>query len=207
MEESEAKSEEYYQLMDTRRTVKYFSPDHISFTIIQNIIKAAGTAPSGAHTEPWTYVVVCDPEVKMQIRKIIELDEKQCYAQRTGQRVNKIGKNTDSIWKKDYLTTAPYLILVFKQLYSFQDDSKKKMNFYNEMSVAIAAGILLTAIHYAGLVSLTSTPLNSENEIRKILNRPKNERLVLLVPVGYPAENATVPDLSRKHLSDIMVEI
>ncbi|XP_067007639.1 iodotyrosine deiodinase 1 isoform X2 [Anabrus simplex] len=110
-------------------------------------------------------------------------------------------------WIKEYLTTAPYLILVFKQQYSLKEDGTKRIHYYNEMSVALACGILITAIHYAGLVSLTSTPLNCGPALRTLLGRPNSEKLTLLLPVGYPAEDATVPDLKRKPLEDILVEI
>jgi len=204
---SEIRSQEFFELMNTRRTVRFFSPDPIPIEIIRNIIKTAGTSPSGAHTEPWTYVVVSDPKMKERIRDIVESEEKINYERRMGETwVNDLKKLKTS-WEKDYLTTAPYLILVFKQAYSLKEDGTKQQHYYNEISVAIAAGILLSAIHYAGLVSLTSTPMNCGPAIRMLLERPKNEKLTLLLPVGYPASTATVPDLERKPLNEIMVEI
>ncbi|XP_046676939.1 iodotyrosine deiodinase 1-like [Homalodisca vitripennis] len=206
-EESIKRSQEFYQQMDTRRTVRFFSPDPVPREVIHNIIKAAGTAPSGAHTEPWTYVVVSDKEIKEKIREIVEEEEKINYEKRMGKKWTTDLKPLKTSWVKEYLTTAPYLILVFKQMFSFTDDGARKVHYYNEKSVAIASGILITAVHLAGLVSLTSTPLNCGPALRMLLGRPMSERLTLLLPVGYPAPDATVPNLSRKSLDEILVEI
>uniref|UniRef100_A0A0A9VZ71 Iodotyrosine dehalogenase 1 n=1 Tax=Lygus hesperus TaxID=30085 RepID=A0A0A9VZ71_LYGHE len=206
-QESLAKTQEFLDLMSTRRTVRFFSADPVPPEIIRNIIKTAGTAPSGAHTEPWTYVVVGDPDMKAKIRDIVEHEERINYERRMGDQWVTDLKPLKTFWEKEYLTVAPYLILVFKQVYGFKENGMKRTHYYNEMSVAIASGILLTAIHYAGLVSLTSTPLNCGSAIRALLGRPKNEKLTLLLPVGYPAADATVPDLTRKPLEDILVEI
>lgn len=133
-------------LMNQRRTVRHFSTEPVPKEIIFNIIKTAGTAPSGAHTEPWTYVVVGDLDMKRKIREIIEQEEEINYKKRMGKvwttDLNPLRTN----WIKEYLTDAPYLILVFKQLYSFKSDGTKKLHYYNEQSVALAAGILLAAI-------------------------------------------------------------
>ncbi|XP_014249749.1 iodotyrosine deiodinase 1 [Cimex lectularius] len=206
-DESLAKSKEFYDVMEKRRTVRFFSPDPVPIDIIRNIIKAAGTAPSGAHTEPWTYVVVSDKDIKQKIRNIIEQEEEINYNRRMGDRWVSDLKPLKTNWEKEYLTTAPYLIMVFKQAYGFKENGQKKMHYYNEMSVAIASGILITAIHMAGLVSLTSTPMNCGPALRSLLGRPKNEKLTLVLPVGYPSKDATVPDLSRKQIEDIMIEI
>ncbi|KAL0274227.1 UNVERIFIED_CONTAM: hypothetical protein PYX00_006698 [Menopon gallinae] len=197
----------FYLYMNDRRTIRSFSKESFPPEIIHYIVRTAGTAPSGAHTEPWTYVVVSDPEIKLKIREIIEEEERINYTRRMGDQWTTDLKPLRTNWVKEYLTDAPYLILVFKQMYSFKDDGTKKIHYYNEMSVSIAAGFLLTAIHYAGLVSLTSTPMNCGPALRTLLGRPTNEKLVLLLPVGYPADDATVPDLERKPLEDIMVEI
>lgn len=222
LEEQINRSNEFYTLMNRRRTVRHFSTEPVPKEIIFNIIKTAGTAPSGAHTEPWTYVVVSDLDVKQKIREIIEKEEEINYKQRMGKvwttDLNPLRTN----WIKEYLTDAPYLILVFKQMYSFKSDGTKKLHYYNEQSVALAAGILLAAIQvstqvcvkkvlqtnfqYAGLVSLTSTPLNCGPALRALLQRPNSEKLTLLLPVGYPADDCLVPDLTRKPLQDIMVE-
>ncbi|CAH1391619.1 unnamed protein product [Nezara viridula] len=207
IEDSQKRSQEFYDLMNKRRTVRFFSPDPVPKEIIYNIIRTAGTAPSGAHTEPWTYVVISDPDIKAKVREIVEQEEKINYDRRMGPQWVADLKPIKTDWVKEYLTTAPYLILVFKQVYGISENGERRTHYYNEMSVAIAAGILLTAIHNAGLVSLTSTPLNCGPGLRVLLGRPKNEKLTLLLPVGYPAEDATVPDLPRKPLEEIMVEI
>ncbi|XP_022208016.1 iodotyrosine deiodinase 1 isoform X1 [Nilaparvata lugens] len=213
-EESVRRAKEFYELVKTRRTVRFFSKDPVPFEVIQNIVKSAGTAPSGAHTEPWTYVVVSDLDMKVKIRDIVEEEEKVNYLRRFGNTLSSAGekwtadlKPLRTNWIKEYLTTAPYLILVFKQVFSYKEDGSKKVHYYNDMSVSIASGILLTAIHYAGLVTLTSTPLNCGGRLRTLLERPSYEKLMLLLPVGYPANNATVPDLYRKELDEIMVQI
>ncbi|XP_047344238.1 iodotyrosine deiodinase 1 isoform X3 [Vespa velutina] len=166
-----------------------------------------GTAPSGAHTEPWSFVVVSNKTMKSRIREIVEREEEINYKKRMGKKWTSDLRPLRTNWIKEYLTTAPYLILVFKQVYGFLPNGKRKVHYYNEMSVSIACGILLTAIEYTGLVTLTSTPLNCGPAIRALLARPINEKLVLLLPVGYPAKDATVPDLQRKSLSEILTEI
>ncbi|XP_030758774.1 iodotyrosine deiodinase 1 isoform X2 [Sitophilus oryzae] len=205
-EESLNRAEEFYKLMNRRRTVRHFTRQNVPKEIIYNIIKTAGTAPSGAHTEPWTYVVVSSSNIKQKIREIIEEEEEINYKKRMGKVWTTDLKPLKTNWVKEYLTDAPYLILVFKQLYSIRPDGNKKMHYYNEQSVSLSAGILLAAIQYAGLVSLTSTPLNCGPALRTLLDRPKSEKLTLLLPVGYPAEDCLVPDLHRKSLEDIMVE-
>ncbi|XP_031848983.1 iodotyrosine deiodinase isoform X2 [Nomia melanderi] len=201
------RASEFYKIVAARRSVRFFSPDPVPNEVIRDIIKAAGTAPSGAHTEPWTFVAVSNQKVKEQIRCIIETEEEVNYKKRMG-----IKWTTDLLplrtnWIKEYLTTAPYLILVFKQTYGILPNGQRKVHYYNEISTSIACGVLLTAIQYAGLVTLTSTPLNCGPAIRNLLGRPQNEKLVVLLPVGYPAKDATVPALQRKSLTDILVEI
>ncbi|XP_076294874.1 iodotyrosine deiodinase [Lasioglossum baleicum] len=198
---------EFYKIVAARRTIRFFSSDPVPKEVIRDIIKAAGTAPSGAHTEPWTFVAVSNQKVKQQIRSIIEREEEINYKQRMGVKwtTDLLPLRTD--WVKEYLTIAPYLIFVFKQTYGVLPNGKRKVHYYNEISTSIACGILITAIQYAGLVTLTSTPLNCGPAIRNLLGRPQNEKLVVLLPVGYPAKDATVPDLQRKPLSDILVEI
>ncbi|XP_001605909.1 iodotyrosine deiodinase 1 [Nasonia vitripennis] len=200
------RSLEFYEIADARRTLRFFSPDPVPREVIRNIVRAAGTSPSGAHTEPWTFVVVSNPSVKENIREIVEREEEINYLKRMGKKWTTDLQPLKTDWRKEYLATAPYLILVFKQDYGFLPNGKRKIHYYKEMSVAIACGILITAIQYAGLVTLTSTPLNCGPALRVLLNRPVNEKLVLLLPVGYPAEDATVPGLKRKDLDEVLVE-
>ncbi|XP_011158582.1 iodotyrosine deiodinase 1 isoform X2 [Solenopsis invicta] len=202
-----ARALEFYHITAARRTLRFFSADPVPKEVIREIIRAAGTAPSGAHTEPWTFVAISNPTTKSQIRDIVEQEEEINYKKRMGIKWTTDLSPLKTNWIKEYLTTAPYLILVFKQTYGIMPNGQKKIHYYHEISVSIACGILLTAIQYAGLVSLTSTPLNCGPAIRNLLGRPSNEKLTLLLPVGYPAEDATVPDLRRKDLSEILVEI
>ncbi|XP_020289469.1 iodotyrosine deiodinase 1 isoform X2 [Pseudomyrmex gracilis] len=201
------RASEFYKIVSARRTLRFFSEEPVPKDIIREIIRAAGTAPSGAHTEPWTFVVVSNQDVKMKIRNIVEQEEEVNYKKRMGLKWTTDLSPLRTNWIKEYLTTVPYLILVFKQTYSILPNGKKKIHYYHEISVSIACGILITAIQYAGLMTLTSTPLNCGPAIRSLLNRPSNEKLVLLLPVGYPAKDATIPDLHRKSLSEILVEI
>ncbi|XP_045515907.1 iodotyrosine deiodinase 1 isoform X1 [Pieris brassicae] len=201
------RSREYYDLMAKRRTVRSFSTEPIPPEVLENIIKTAGTAPSGAHTEPWTFVVVQDPNVKEAIRNIVEEEEDLNYARRMSRQWVADLKPFATNSSKPYLCDAPALILVFRQTHSMREDGKKRMHYYNEISVAIAAGILLTAIQYCGLVALTSTPLNCNARLRDLLSRPSNERLELLLPIGRPHPDTTVPDLERKPLDQIMIKV
>ncbi|RVE42670.1 hypothetical protein evm_012672 [Chilo suppressalis] len=201
------RSRDYYQLMANRRTVRFFSPEPIPEGVLENLVKTAGTSPSGAHTEPWTYVVVQNPEMKEAIRNIVEEEEELNYAKRMSRQWVTDLKPFATKPTKPYLSEAPALLLVFRQAYSWRPDGRKRMHYYSEISVAIAAGILLAAIQYCGLVALTSTPLNCNARLRDLLSRPSNERLELLLPVGRPHKEATVPDISRKSLEEIMIKV
>ncbi|CAG9580194.1 unnamed protein product [Danaus chrysippus] len=206
-EEVLQRSRDYYDLMAQRRTVRRFSTEPIPQEVLDNIVKTAGTAPSGAHTEPWTFVVVQDPNVKAAIRDIVEEEEEENYNRRMSRQWVTDLKPFGTNHQKPYISEAPALILVFRQTYSWRSDGKKKMHYYNEISVAIAAGFLLAAIQYCGLVALTSTPLNCNARLRDLLSRPSNERLELLLPVGRPHKEVTVPDIRRKNLDQIMVHV
>ncbi|MBN3324309.1 IYD1 deiodinase, partial [Atractosteus spatula] len=199
------RSQQFYQLMNKRRSVRFISSKPVPREVIDNVIRTAGTAPSGAHTEPWTYVVVADPETKHMIREIVEEEEEVNYKQRMGEKWVGDLQRLRTNWVKEYLDTAPYLILIFKQIYGIHSSGKKKTHYYNEISVSISCGMLLAALQNAGLVTVTSTPLNCGPKLRVLLQRPANEKLLLLLPVGYPTEDATVPDLKRKNLEEIMV--
>ncbi|KAJ8678905.1 hypothetical protein QAD02_014692 [Eretmocerus hayati] len=170
--EMRERSRKFYEITNARRTLRFFSPDPVPRDVIVNIIKAAGTSPSGAHTEPWTFVVVSNPDLKSDIRRIVEHEEELNYAKRMGKRWTTDLRPLGTNWHKEYLTQAPYLIFVFKQDYGILPNGKRKMHYYKEMSVAIACGILITAIQYAGLVTLTSTPLNCGPALRTLLKRP-----------------------------------
>ena len=193
-------SSDFISFLRSRRSVREFSERDIPVEVIKNIVSAASLAPSGANKEPWYFTIVKDPAVKHEIRVGAENEEKAFYTQKATARwledLNKFG--TD--WHKEFLEVAPYLIVVFKQIYDLKDGIKYN-NYYVNESVGIACGILLTAIHRAGLVALTHTP-SPMGFLEKICKRPDNERAYLLIPVGYPADDAEVPDLKKKEFNE-----
>ena len=197
------RSREFYHFMDKRRTIRDFSDKPVPLDVIENILMAASSAPSGAHKQPWTFCVVSQPKLKRKIREAAEKEEYQNYHGRMSDEWLSDLAPFGTDWHKPFLETAPYLIIVFKKAYGLVDGEKKK-NYYVNESVGLATGFLLTAIHNAGLASLTHTP-SPMNFLQEILERPENERPFLLIPVGYPAEEALVPDISRKKLEEVMV--
>lgn len=203
--EMDIRSQQFYHWMDKRRTVRDFSDKPIPENIIENLLLSASTAPSGAHKQPWTFVVVKNPEVKKAIRIAAEIEEKESYENRMSDEWLKDLAPLGTDFNKPFLEIAPYLIIVFKRSYEFVDN-KKHQNYYVTESCGIACGFLLAAIHDAGLVALTHTP-SPMNFLIKILNRPENEKPFLLIPVGYPVEECWVPDIKRKDISEICVWI
>lgn len=197
----------FYELMNDRRSVRAFKANcKPPIDVLEYCILAAGTSPSGAHTEPWTFCVIEEMKVKQAVREIVEREEHINYSTRMhAQWVTDLRPlQTNAI--KPYLTDAPYLILIFKQTYGTTVDGRKKLHYYNEISTSIATGILLCALQAAGLCSLVTTPLNCGPALRRLLDRPNSEKLLILLAVGYAADDCTVPDLERKRLQDIMVK-
>jgi len=211
-EEQRHRARAFYELMRRRRTVRAFSPEPVPMELIEWAVRTAGTAPSGAHQQPWRFVVVSDPEVKKSIRHAAETEEKENYERRMPEEWKEALKPFGTDWHKEFLEIAPYLIVVFRIDYGLSgaslDDGTlvKRKHYYVVESVGIAAGLLLTALHHAGLATLTHTP-SPMKFLRDILERPQNETPFLLIPVGYPAEGAQVPDLNRKPLEEIMVRV
>jgi nitroreductase len=197
------RSQSFFQQMDKRRSLRFFSDRPVDQKVIENIIRTASTAPSGAHKQPWTFCVVANSDIKKAIREAAEAEEYENYHGRmTPDWLEDLAPfGTD--WQKPFLEIAPYLIVVFKKIYDQVGDQQRK-NYYVNESIGIATGFLLAAIHQAGLVALTHTP-SPMNFLQKILQRPANERAFMLIPVGFPADNAEVPDLKRKELSEIAV--
>ena len=195
------RTQSYYQWLDKRRTVRDISNEAVDQKVIENLILAASTAPSGAHKQPWTFCAVSDPEIKRQIRKAAEEEEYESYHSRMSDRWLDDLKPIGTDWNKPFLEEAPWLIIVFKRVYEMEEGEKKN-NYYVNESVGIACGMLISAIHHAGLVTLTHTP-SPMNFLSKILERPDNERPYLLLPVGYPKKPAYVPDLKRKELNQV----
>lgn len=196
------RSIEFYNFMNERRSVRDFSDRAVPREVIDYILLTASTAPSGAHKQPWTFCVVQNPSIKKQIREEAEKEEYESYNGRMTPEWLEDLKPLQTDWKKPFIETAPYLIVVFKRIYEVNADGSKHNNYYVAESVGIACGLLIAAIHHAGLVALTHTP-SPMSFLAKILERPENERPFLLIPVGYPAEEVYVPKLERKPLSKI----
>ena len=203
-EEILQKSKQFFLWMNLRRTCRDFSNRPISEEVIKNILLTASTAPSGAHKQPWTFCVVSNPEIKKQIRIAAEKEEFESYTTRMSDEWLEDLKHIGTDWQKEFLDIAPFLIIVFKRSYELNKDGSKRQNYYVTESVGLACGFLLAAIHNAGLVALTHTP-SPMNFLIKILNRPENEKPFLLIPVGYPADECWVPDLTRKGLNEVAV--
>lgn len=201
-EEMEKRASDFYTLMKKRRTVRHFSDKPVPDGVIANAIRTAGTAPSGANKQPWHFVPVGASDLKGKIRQAAEEEERAFYG----------GKASDS-WLKDleqfgtdahkpFLETAPWLIVIFKEIYELKEGDEKHKNYYVNESVGIATGFLIAALHNAGLATLTHTP-SPMGFLREILGRPVNEKAVMLLVVGHPAEDAVVPEITKKSLQDI----
>ena len=198
-----ASAREFCFHLRSRRTVRQFAPTPVPREVIEHLVAAAATAPSGAHKQPWQFCVVSDPTIKQQIRDAAEKEEYENYHGRMSDDWLDDLKPFGTDWHKPFLTTAPYLIVVFKRLYDLGPDGEKQKNYYVNESVGIACGMLIAAIHRAGLVTVTHTP-SPMNFLQRVLNRPENERAYLLLPVGLPAPGATVPKIERKPLSEVL---
>jgi len=195
----------FYQKLNSRRTIRDFADDPVPREVIENCIRTAGTAPSGANMQPWHYVLISDPKIKKKIRISAEKEEKEFYAKRAPKEWLEVLAPLGTDDNKPYLETAPYLIAIFMQRYGKLPDGRRVKHYYGLESVGIATGMLITAIHNAGLASLTHTP-SPMGFLNEILERPKNERPFLLLVVGRPAKDARVPDIKRKDISEIMTE-
>lgn len=194
----------FFQQMDQRRSVREFSSRPVSEKVMENILRTASTAPSGAHKQPWTFCLVSSPELKKQIRIAAEKEEYESYHSRMNEEWLKDLRPLQTSWEKPFLEVAPYLVVVFKQVYGTDASLGRESHYYVNESVGLACGLLLAAIHQAGLVSLTHTP-SPMNFLTGLLQRPANERPFLLIPVGYPADSTYVPKLKRKALDKVCV--
>jgi iodotyrosine deiodinase len=201
-EEALRRSQEFLERMQARRSVRMFSTDPVPRELVENAIRAAGTAPSGAHQQPWTFVVVSDPATKARMRAAAEREEREFYTRRaTPEWLEALAPlGTDSV--KTHITDAPYVVVVFAQAWRPGPGGGRVKHYYVRESVGIAVGFLLAAIQAAGLCALVHTP-SPMGFLGPLLGRPENERPFVLVPVGYPAEDATVPALERKPLDAI----
>ena len=199
------RSQIFFENLSPRRTIRDFSDKPVDREVIENCIKTAGTAPSGANMQPWHFVLISDPTIKKQIRVAAENEEKEFYETRAPKEWLEALAPLGTDINKPYLETAPYLIAIFMQRYGKLPDGREVKHYYGLESVGIATGMLITAIHDAGLASLTHTP-SPMGFLNEILERPKNERPFLLLVVGHPARDARVPDIKRKNISEIMTE-
>ncbi|MDK1019671.1 MAG: nitroreductase family protein [Actinomycetota bacterium] len=193
--------------MDQRRSVRDFADRPVPRELIETAIRCASTAPSGAHMQPWTFVLIGDPLVKHQIRVAAEAEERQNYE---GGRLPPHWREDLAAlgtgWQKPFLETVPWIVVVFEQRYGVRADGTRRHHYYVKESVGIACGIFIDALHRMGLATLTHTP-SPMGFLRTLLGRPRSERPFILFPIGYPAENCQVPDLQRKELHEIMVEV
>jgi nitroreductase len=206
--ESQRRARAFLEEIRRRRTVRDFAPDPLPEGVLEDAIAAAATAPSGANKQPWRFVVVTDPATKRAIREAAEAEEREFYERRaTGEWLADLAPlGTD--WRKPFLETAPALIVVFRQDYESrplpEGGEERAKNYYVQESVGIAVGFLLAALHHAGLATLTHTP-SPMAFLARVLGRPAHERPYVLIPVGYPAPDARVPDIHRKPLEDVLV--
>lgn len=202
-EELVSSSKEHYLLMNLRRSVREFSTKEIPLEVLENLIMIASTAPSGANKQPWTFCLVTNKEIKNLIRQEAEKEEYESYNGRMPAEWLDDLKYLGTDWRKPFLEDAPALIIVFRKPYDLINGEKKN-NYYVTESIGLACGFLLQAIHQIGLVSLTHTP-SPMNFLTKVLGRSENEKPFLLIPVGYPADDALVPDIKRKELKEVIV--
>jgi len=202
-EEMHRRARDFFAEMDARRSVRHFSPDPVPRELIELAIRTASTSPSGAHRQPWRFVAVDEPELKKEIRIAAEAEERKNYqGGRYPEEWIEALEPIGTTWKKPYLETAPWLVVVFEELYGYDEDGSKRKNYYVKESVGIACGMFITALHHMGLSTLTHTP-SPMRFLGEILGRPKNEKPYILFPVGYPADDAQVPDLTRKSLDEV----
>jgi nitroreductase len=202
VEEMQQRAREFYEEIKRRRTVREFSPRFVPQDIIENCLRAAGTAPNGANMQPWNFVVVSDLTVKRRIREAAEVEEREFYNHRAPPEWLDALAPLGTDWRKEFLETAPYLIVIFAQGYGVLPDGRKVKHYYAQESVGIATGFLIAALHHAGLATLTHTP-SPMGFLNDILHRPSNERPFLVLVVGYPADDAKVPVITKKPLEEI----
>ncbi len=202
--EMDEQASSFYAEMDSRRSVREFSADAVPRRLIELAIQSASTAPSGAHQQPWTFIALSDPKVKRRIRVAAEAEERRSYEGRMSEEWLRALAPIGTDWHKPFLETVPWIVVLFEQVHGTFPDGSHKKHYYARESVGIAAGLFIAAIHHMGLATLTHTP-SPMGFLREILGRPGNERPFVLFPVGYPAVDASVPDLPRKPLREVAV--
>jgi nitroreductase len=202
-EEMHRRARAWFLECSRRRTTRHFSTEPVARELIELAVRTAGTAPSGAHLQPWQFVAVDDPELKRAIRAAAEEEEYRTYTARMSEEWRRDLAPLGTDWVKSHITDAPWVVALFKQRFRVMDDGRRRRNYYVEESVGIAAGLFIAAIHHMGLTTLTHTP-NPMQFLNDLLGRPANESAVLLFPVGFPAPGARVPCLERKPLDAIL---
>jgi nitroreductase len=206
-DEQRLRADLFYEEMDRRRSVRFFSKEPVQRHLVEQAIRAASTAPSGAHRQPWTFVLTGDPDVKRRIRVAAEEEERVNYeGGRLPQHWREALEPLGTDWHKEFLETVPWIVVLFEQRYGLDATGARMHNFYVKESCGIAAGVFITALHHMGLATLTHTP-SPMAFLTKLLGRPENERPFCMFPIGYPADDCVVPDLRRKTLDQVMVEV
>lgn len=201
------RSAEFYEEMDRRRSVRMLSDEPVPIELIENAIRAASTAPSGAHLQPWRFVVIGNPAVKKQIREAAEEEERVNYLEnRMNQQWQETLAPIGTDHHKEFLEIAPWIVVLFEERFRVDEDGTKRNNYYVKESCGIAAGLFIAALHHAGLTTLTHTP-SPMAFLTKVLDRPRNERPFVLFPIGYPLDGVLVPSLNRKPLDQVMTLI
>tara|TARA_E500000331_G_scaffold219499_1_gene210389 strand:+ start:362 stop:1042 length:681 start_codon:yes stop_codon:yes gene_type:complete len=201
-EEMSSRADKFYEMMDKRRTTRHFSDRDVPRKLIERAIQTAGTSPSGAHLQPWTFVAVSNPEIKMSIREAAEREEMKTYSERMPESWAEVLRPLGTDHIKEHLTEAPWVVILFRQSKRIRGNGEWAPTYYSQESCGIAAGLFISAVHNMGLVTLTHTP-SPMGFLRDILQRPDHEHAMLVLPVGFPAENASIPNISRKTLEEI----
>ena len=207
--ELQARAREFREELERRRSVRHFSDEDVPAAVLDECIRAAGSAPSGANRQPWTFVVVRDPETKRAIRLAAENEERELYERRITPEWREALAPLGTDWHKPFLEVAPALIVVFRHVFGLEAGSagaRRRTNYYTQESVGIAVGFLIAALHRAGLATLPHTP-SPMGFLAEILRRPENEKAFVLLPVGHPAHGCQVPDLARKPLDEIRIVV
>jgi len=200
--EMENRAVDFYQLMNKRRSVRYFSDRPVAKDLIEKAILTASTAPSGAHKQPWHFVAISDPVVKKEIRIRAEIEEKESYEGRMSEEWLEDLRPIGTDWQKPFLETVPWIVICFAKPFVLDESGKRAKNYYVSESCGIACGMFISAIHNMGLATLTHTP-SPMKFLNSIVGRPSHERPYILFPIGYPSKDATVPVLERKPLSEV----
>ena len=203
-EEMQERADAFYAQMDQRRSVRFFSDDPVPQSLIEQAIKTASTAPSGAHMQPWRFVAISDPDMKRKIRIAAEAEERESYENRMSEEWLRALAPIGTDWRKPFLETVPWIVVCFSIPFGLTDTGDRVKHYYVQESVGIACGMFISALHNMGLATLTHTP-SPMKFLQELLGRPKNEKPYILFPVGFPADNATVPDLRRKSLEEIAI--